>query len=189
MAGHSKWANIKHRKGAQDKKRAKLFGQLSRQVRAAVKEGKSGDPDQNPTLRTILDKAREANMPKENIQRAIDRGLGKSKTSSVQEMVYEAFGPGGIGLLITVVTDNVNRMSTELKYALSQYDGNLGAPGSVMYMFSRADNEVEEGYVCITPIPVEDEAQQQQLQDLMDAIRDNEDVEEVFCAGVWSGKE
>lgn len=188
MAGHSKWANIKHRKGAQDKKKAKIFGQLSRQIRTATREGKSGDPDQNPTLRTFLDKAREANMPKENIRRAIDRGLGKSDSGSVQEIVYEGFGPGGIGLLVTVVTDNANRMSSELKNVFSQFDGNLGAPGSVAYMFARAEGG-EESYICQTPIPVSDGSIQQQLQSLMDTLRETEDVEEVFCAGVWSGKE
>jgi YebC/PmpR family DNA-binding regulatory protein len=188
MAGHSKWANIKHRKGAQDKKRGKLFGQLSRQIRSAVKEGKSGDPDQNPTLRTILEKTREANMPKENIQRAIDKGLGKGASGSVQELVYEGFGPGGIGMLITVVTDNVNRVSSELKNAFSTAGGNMGAPGSVMYMFSRAESG-EDGYICTTPIPINDESAAQKLQDLMDVFRENDDVEEVFCAGVWAGKE
>lgn len=188
MAGHSKWNNIKHRKGAQDKKRGKLFGQLSRQIRAAVREGKSGDPGQNPTLRTILEKTREANMPKENIARAIDKGLGKGGSGSVQEIVYEGFGPGGIGMLVTAVTDNVNRMSSELKNALSKAGGSMGAPGSVMYMFNRADGG-EEGYICVTPIPIEDESTQQQLQNLMDALLEIEDIEEVFCAGVWGGKE
>lgn len=188
MAGHSKWANIKHRKGAQDKKRGKLFGQLSRQIRVAVKEGRSGDPAQNPTLRTILEKTREANMPKENIKRAIDKGLGKSGSGTVQEIVYEGFGPGGIGMLVTVVTDNVNRMSSELKNVFSTAGGSMGAPGSVMYMFNRAESG-EEGYICVTPLPIEDEGIQQQLQNLMDTFQENEDVEEVFCAGVWSGKE
>ncbi len=188
MSGHSKWNNIKNRKGAQDKKRGKLFGQLSRQIRAAVKEGKSGDPDQNPTLRTILEKTREANMPKENIQRAIDKGLGKGAAGLVQEIVYEGFGPGGIGMLVTAVTDSVNRMSSELKNAFSKAGGSMGAPGSVMYMFGRSLSG-EEGYICVTPIPVEDENTQQQLQDLMDSLLEIEDIEEVFCAGVWGGKE
>lgn len=188
MSGHSKWNNIKNRKGAQDKKRGKLFGQLSRQIRAAVKEGKSGDPSQNPNLRTILEKTREANMPKENIKRAIDKGLGKSATGSLQEIVYEGFGPGGIGMLVTVVTDNVNRMSSELKNIFSKAGGSMGAPGSVMYMFNRSAGG-EEGYICVTPIPVEDEKVAAQLQDLMDLIQENEDVEEIFCAGVWEGKE
>jgi len=188
MSGHSKWNNIKNRKGAQDKKRGKLFGQLSRQIRAAVKEGKSGDPDQNPTLRTILEKTREANMPKENIQRAIDKGLGKGAAGLVQEIVYEGFGPGGIGMLVTAVTDSVNRMSSELKNAFSKAGGSMGAPGSAMYMFNRSLSG-EEGYVCVMPIPIEDKNIQQQLQNLMDSILEIEDIEEVFCAGVWGSKE
>jgi len=188
MSGHSKWNNIKNRKGAQDKKKGKIFGQLARQIRTAVKEGKSGDPAQNPTLRTILEKTREANMPKENIQRAIDKGLGKGAAGLVQEIVYEGFGPGGVGILVTAVTDNVNRMSAELKTAFSRSGGSMGAPGSVMYMFNRSVSG-EEGYICTMPIPVDDENIQQQLQGLIDVLLEIEDTEEVFCAGVWGGKE
>ncbi len=184
MAGHSKWANIKHRKGKQDKIRAKLFGKLSRQIRTAVREGGTGDPDQNPTLRTYLDKAREANMPKENIQRAIDRGLGKEGSTPLKEKVYEGFGPGGVGILLTVVTDNVNRISAELKNIFSEHDGSLGAPGSVSYMFSR-DEVDKEGYVCSMPIPVNDPKIQAKIEELIDDLEENDDVEEVFCAGQW----
>ena len=188
MSGHSKWNNIKNRKGAQDKKNGKIFGQLSRQIRSAVKEGGSGDPEQNPTLRTILEKTREVNMPKENIRRAIDKGLGKSATGTVREIVYEGFGPGGIGVLVTAVTDNVNRMSAELKNIFSTAGGNLGAPGSVIYMFNRATSG-EEGYICVVPIPVKDKNIQEKLQNLINELLENEDVEEVFCAGMWSDKE
>ena len=188
MSGHSKWNNIKNRKGAQDKKKGKVFGQLARQIRAAVKEGKSGVPDQNPTLRTILEKPIIANMPKENIARAINKGLGKGASGAVQEIVYEGFGPGGIGMLVTVATDSVNRMSSELKNAFSKAGGSMGAPGSAMYMFNRSQSG-EEAYMCVMPMPVEDESTQQQLQDLMDAILEIEDVEEVFCTGVWGSKE
>lgn len=188
MAGHSKWDNIKHRKGKQDKLKAKLFGRLSRQIRTVVKEHGSGDPEQNPTLRTYLDKAREANMPKENIKRAIDRGLGKSGAVPLKEMVYEGFGPGGIGILITAVTDNFNRISAELKNTFSEFGGNLGAPGSVSYMFSRGEED-GEGYVCTMPIPVNDEATQDKLEALIEALHENEDVEEVFCTGEWEEKD
>jgi YebC/PmpR family DNA-binding regulatory protein len=188
MAGHSKWANIKYRKGAQDKKKGKIFGQLSRQIRAAVKEGGSGDPDQNPTLRTILEKAREANMPKENIKRAINRGLGKSDAGQLQEIVYEGFGAGGIGVLVSVVTDNVNRMSSDLKFLFSKYGGSLGSPGCVKYMFARQESG-EEAYLCTMPITVNDPATQEKLQDLINALLEIDDVEEVFCAGVWAGRE
>ena len=188
MSGHSKWNNIKNRKGAQDEKKGKVFGQLARQIRAAVREGKSGDPAQNPTLRTILEKTKEANMPKENIKRAINKGLGKGAAGLVQEIVYEGFGPGGVGMLTTVATDNVNRMSSELKNAFSKAGGSMGAPGSAMYMFNRSSGG-EEGYICVMPIPIEDESTQRQLQELMDALLEIEDVEEVFCAGVWGSKE
>lgn len=188
MSGHSKWSNIKNRKGAQDEKKGKVFGQLSRQIRAAVREGKSGDPTQNPTLRTILEKTREANMPKDNIQRAIDKGLGKGGSGTVQELVYEGFGPGGVGMMITAVTDNVNRTSGELKNIFSKAGGNMGGPGTVMYMFKRSTSG-EESYECTMPMLISDPKAQQQLQDLMDSFREIEDVEEVFCAGMWAGKE
>lgn len=184
MSGHSKWSNIKHRKGKQDKLKAKLFGKLSRQIRTAVREGKSGDPDQNPTLRTYLDKAGEANMPKENIKRAIDRGLGKGGSAPIKEMVYEGFGPGGVGILLTAVTDNVNRMSAELKNIFSEFDGSLGAPGSVSYMFTRDESD-KESYVCTMPIPVSDPKIVEKLEKLIEALQENDDVEEVFCAGEW----
>lgn len=184
MSGHSKWANIKNRKGAQDKKKSKIFGQFSRLIRAAVREGNSKDPDQNPTLRTVLDKARDANMPKENIKRAIDRGLGKSDGGQLQDILYEGFGDGGIGILVSAVTDNVNRMSSDLKFVFSRHDGNLGAPGSVKYMFARQEN-TPEAYVCTMPIPINDSHVQAKLQNLIEALLDLDDVEEVFCAGVW----
>lgn len=189
MAGHNKWANIKNRKGAQDKRKAKIFAQLARQIKTAVQEGGSGDPNQNPTLRTYLDKARIANMSNENIKRAIDRGLGKSATGQqFQEIVYEGYGPGGVGILVTAVTDNLNRTSSEIRRAFSMAGGSLGGPGSVMYMFQRADSG-DESYICTMPMQVTDESTQEKVQELMDVLLDNDDVEEVFCAGVWAGQE
>lgn len=192
MSGHSKWSNIKHRKGAQDALKGKVFGQLAKHIRIAVRQGGSGDPAANPTLRLILEKARAANMPKENVQRAIDRGLGKSGSGPVQEVVYEGYGPGGVGILVAAATDNANRTSGELRFIFSRAGGSLGAPGSVMYMFKRveanADGE-DSGYICTIPMPVTNLEQQQKLQDLIDELLDNDDVEEVFCAGQWEGSE
>ncbi len=185
MSGHSKWSTIKHKKGVTDAKRGKLFSQLSKNIRIAVKEGKSGDPKFNAGLRLWLDKARAANMPKENIQRAIDRGLGKGKGGNIQEIVYEGFGPHGVGLLIVSQTDNPQRTAGEVRTILSKAGGNLAGPGSAMYLFTRNGEE----YQVTMPMEIADENQQTELEELLDTLRENEDVEDVFCAGVWEGKE
>lgn len=178
MAGHSKWNNIKNRKGAADEKRAKVFAQLSKQIRIAVKEGKSDNPQFNPTLRLALDKARAANMPKDKIQRALDRGMGRGAAgTTIQEVTYEAFGPGGIALLIMAVTDNLNRTSSEIRFALSRNGGSMAGPGSAKYMFQRtADGE---GYETTMPMEVSD-ADGEALLTLIDALTEHDDVEEVF---------
>jgi YebC/PmpR family DNA-binding regulatory protein len=164
MAGHSKWNNIKNRKSAVDNQRARIFNQLAKQIRISVKEGKSGDPKFNPSLRMLLDKARAANMPKEKVQKAIDVGLGKSATGVIQEIVYEGFGPGGIGILAVAHTDNPNRTSSEIKFIFSRNGGALGGPGSAMYLFKREG----EDYQVVMPIPADDQAK--------------DDVEEVYHA-------
>ena len=179
MAGHSKWNNIKNRKGAQDTKRAKIFGQISKLIRIAVKEGGTGDPKNNPGLRVVLDKARAANMPSTNIDRAIQRGLGKSASgASIQEIVYEGFGPGGVAILAVSLTDNPNRTASEVKFAFSRNNGSLGGPGSAMYMFKRDTNG---GYVCTMPLDV-DENTASSVLDLVDALRALDDIEDVYIA-------
>lgn len=178
MSGHSKWNNIKNRKGAQDQLRSKVFSQLSRLIRAATKQGGSGDPKSNPSLRLILDKARVANMPKDKIQKAIDVALGKGDASRIQEIVYEGFGPGGVGMMIVALTDNVNRSSSEIRFALSKFGGSLGSPGSARYMFNR-DQEGE--FVATMKFPVSEE-DTYKLIELMDNLREIEDVEDVFVA-------
>ena len=115
---------------------AKVFSQVSRLIRVAVKEGGSGDPEMNPALRTALDKARSANMPKENVQRAIDRGLGKSASGAqLNEVVYEGYGPHGVGFLVTAITDNRNRTGSEVRSMFEKAGGSLGSPGSAAYLF------------------------------------------------------
>jgi YebC/PmpR family DNA-binding regulatory protein len=186
MSGHSKWSTIKHKKAATDAAKGKVFGRLSKKIRTAVKEGGSGDPDKNPSLRTVLENARTENMPKDKIKKAIDAGLGKGGSGRVEEIVYEGFGPNGVGFLVVAVTDNPNRTAAEIKFLFGEVDGSLGAPGSVSYMFSRGESG---GYVSQMPFQVEDEKQQQQLQKLIDNLRENEDVEEVFCSAEWPSKE
>ncbi len=179
MAGHSKWSNIKHKKGAADAKRGKVFSRLARQIRTAVKEAGSADPETNLNLRPLLDKAKQANMPNDNIQRALDAGMGKGQNGPVKEIIYEGFGSQGIGLLIVALTDNKNRTSSQLRNVLNKAGGSLGAPGSVTYMFTRGE---EADYVCSFPLEIPDESKQQKLQALIDELREQEDVEDVFCA-------
>lgn len=179
MAGHSKWHNIQQRKGAVDAKKAKVFCDLSKLIRIAVKRGGSGDQKFNPGLRVVLDKARAANMPNVNVERAIQRGLGKSASgASIQEIIYEGFGPGGVALLAVAHSDNPNRTAAEVKFAFSRNDGSLGTPGCAMYMFKR-DND--GGYACTMPIEI-DEMTFHSLMNLVDAIQAIEDIEDVYLA-------
>lgn len=186
MSGHSKWSNIKNKKGAADAKRGKVFSQLSKLIRIAVRDGKSGDPKFNPSLRLMIEKARAANMPQENIQRAIDRGLGKGKGGQIKEIVYEGYASGGVGLIIVAMSDNNQRTAGEVRAILSKAGGVLAGPGAVMYAFSH-----QEGgdYTPTMPMTLEDETQIESLTDLMDQLRDNEDVEDVYTAAVWQGKD
>jgi len=135
MSGHSKWANIQHRKGRQDKKRGKLFSKLIREVTVAAKYG--GDPSANPRLRAAIDKAKSQSMPKENIDRAISRGSGEEEGFNFEEVTYEGYGPGGAAILIECMTDNRNRTVAEVRHALSKFGGNLGSDGSVSYLFEK----------------------------------------------------
>lgn len=136
MAGHSKWANIQHRKGAQDKKRGKLFTKLIREITVAAKMGGS-DLDANPRLRLAVDKAKAQSMPKDNIERAIKRGAGETDGADFFEIRYEGYGPGGTAVMVDCLTDNRNRTVAEVRYAFSKYGGNLGADGSVNYLFNQ----------------------------------------------------
>lgn len=135
MAGHSKWANIQHRKGAQDKKRGKLFTKLIREITVAARMG-GGDIDANPRLRLAVDKAKAQSMPKDNIDRAIKRGSGDQDGDDYQEIRYEGYGPGGVAVMVDCMTDNRNRTVADVRHAFSKFGGNLGADGSVAYLFN-----------------------------------------------------
>jgi YebC/PmpR family DNA-binding regulatory protein len=136
MAGHSKWANIKHKKAAQDAKRAKVWTKLIREITGAARVG-GGDPDDNPRLRLAVDKAMGANMPKDTVERAIQRGAGGNDADNVEELTYEGYGPGGVAILIEAMTDNRNRTVAEVRNAFNKHGGNLGTDGSVAYLFAR----------------------------------------------------
>jgi YebC/PmpR family DNA-binding regulatory protein len=134
MAGHSKWANIQHRKGAQDKKRGKLFTKLIREITVAARMG-GGDIAANPRLRLAVDKAKAKSMPKDNIERAIKKGSGELGGDDFQEIRYEGYGPGGTAVMVDCMTDNKNRTVAEVRHAFTKFGGNLGSDGSVNYMF------------------------------------------------------
>lgn len=136
MAGHSKWANIQHRKGAQDKKRAKLFTKFGRELTIAAKEG-GGDPNFNPRLRLAIEKAKAGNMPKDILERAIKKGTGELEGVDFIEMRYEGYGPVGTAFIVDVVTDNKNRSASELRMTFTRKDGNLGTDGAVSWMFKK----------------------------------------------------
>ncbi|MDZ7769362.1 MAG: YebC/PmpR family DNA-binding transcriptional regulator [Woeseiaceae bacterium] len=135
MAGHSKWANIQHRKGAQDKKRGKLFTRLIREITVAARMG-GGDIASNPRLRLAVDKAKAQSMPKDNIDRAIKRGSGDLDGNDYQEIRYEGYGPGGSAVMVDCMTDNRNRTVADVRHAFAKFGGNLGADGSVNYLFN-----------------------------------------------------
>lgn len=142
MAGHSKWNNIKGRKGAQDAKRGKIFQKLSREIYMAAKSG-GPDPSTNPSLRLVLDKARSANMPNDNIQRAIKKASSAGEGENYDEVIYEGYGPAGVAILVHALTDNRNRTSTNVRVSFNKNGGSLGETGSVAYMFDR------KGYIAI----------------------------------------
>jgi len=137
MSGHSKWANIKRTKGAADAKRAGLFTKLTKGITVAARL-KGGDPDANFSLRLAIEKARAANLPKENIERAIKKGIGEIKgEAAIEELIYEGFGPGGIALIIKCLSDNKNRTASQIKHILTSHGGSLGSPNSVLWQFEQ----------------------------------------------------
>jgi YebC/PmpR family DNA-binding regulatory protein len=150
MSGHSKWSTIKRKKGAADAKRGALFGKLSKAITVAAREG-GGDPDMNPALGMAVQKAKEGNMPNDNIQRAIDKGTGAgADAAAIERISYEGYAPGGVAVLVEVLTDNRNRAASDVRYVFSKNGGKLGTTGSVSYLFERKGvilipiNEVDE---------------------------------------------
>jgi YebC/PmpR family DNA-binding regulatory protein len=143
MSGHSKWHTIKHKKGAADAKRGKVFTRIIKELSVAARSG-GGDPGMNPRLRTIIAEAKANNMPRENIERAIRRGTGEEPGVSYEEITYEGYGPGGVALLIQVLTDNKNRTVGEIRHMLGKHNGNLAAENSVAWMFSRKGQIIVE---------------------------------------------
>jgi len=136
MAGHNKWSKIKRQKAKEDRRKGKIFGKLVREITVAAREG-GGDPEHNPRLRLAIDKAKDAEMPLENVETAIKRGTGEIEGVEYRDVTYEAYGPGGVGLVVETTTDNPNRTVQELRHALDSHGGNLGTDGSVAWQFER----------------------------------------------------
>jgi len=173
MAGHSKWANIKHRKGRQDAARGNLFAKLCRAVEAAARQG-GGDPAGNAVLATAIDKARSASVPKDNIERAIKRGTGELVGERLDTFFYEGYAPGGVALLVQALTDNRNRAASDIRSAFTRNGGNLGEPGSVAYLFD------QKGYLLVEGD--EDEILMAALESGAEDVRQSGDQFEVITA-------
>jgi len=175
MSGHSKWHTIKHKKGAADAKRGKIFTRLIKELTVAARAG-GGDPDMNPRLRTIIAEAKANNMPRENIERAIRRGTGEEPGVSYEEILYEGYGPGGVALLVQTLTDNKNRTVGEIRYLLSKHNGNLAAENSVAWMFHR------KGQLIVEKAKIDEEALlNAALEAGADDMNDDGSVWEIIC--------
>lgn len=173
MAGHSKWANIKHRKGRQDAKRGKLFAKLIRAIEAAARQG-GGDLSSNPTLATAVQKAKDNSVPKDNIERAIARGSGSEEGVVYAEVWYEGYAPGGVALYVQVLTDNRNRAAADVRSVFTKNNGSLGEPGSVGYLFE------QRGYLLARGD--EDTVMLAALEGGADDVNRSDDVWEIVCA-------
>ncbi len=187
MAGHSKWANIKHKKAREDAKRGKIFTKVTREIIVAARLG-GGDPDKNPRLRRAIQKAKSVNMPKENIERAIKRGTGELEGVSYEEVVYEGYGPGGVAILVEAITDNRNRTVSEIRTIFSKHGGNLGEAGCVAWMFERKGvitvKDVDEDLLMEVAIEAgaEDVSQEEGLFSVITAVEDLDRVREAIEA-------
>lgn len=176
MSGHSKWHTIKHKKGAADAKRGKIFTRIIKEITVAARTG-GGDPDSNPRLRTIVAEAKSVNMPADNIKKAIQRGTGELPGQSYEEVTYEGYGPGGAAVIIDVLTDNRNRTVSELRHLLSKHGGNLGETNSVAWMFDK------RGYIVVDKTRAEEDAlMAAALEAGADDMRDDGDSWEVLTA-------
>ncbi|TMH62823.1 MAG: YebC/PmpR family DNA-binding transcriptional regulator [Betaproteobacteria bacterium] len=177
MSGHSKWANIKHRKAAADAKKGKVFTRLIKEITVAARLGGGGDPDTNPRLRLAMDKAREANMTKDSVQNAIKRGAGQLDGVSYEEARYEGYGPGGAAVLVDCLTDNRTRTVAEVRHAFTKNGGNLGSDGSVAYLFHHI------GQFIFAPGTSEDRVMEAALDaGAEDVVKNDDGSIELTCA-------
>jgi len=177
MSGHSKWSSIKHKKGAVDAKRGKIFTKLIKEITVAARMGGSGDPDANPRLRTAIAAAKAENMPKDNIERAIKKGTGELEGINYEESTYEGYGPGGAAVLVESLTDNKNRAVADIRHIFSKCGGNLGENGCVAWMFDK------KGYIVVERSAVdEDTLMEAALEAGAEDVREDESNYEVITA-------
>ncbi len=174
MSGHSKWSTIKHKKALTDAKRSKVFSKITSLVTIAARRG--GDPDKNPSLRTAIEKAREVNLPKENIDRAIKRGTGEIAGAVLEEVTYGAFGPGGVAILINAITDNKNRTLAEIKKILQEHNVKFTELNSVQWMFHREGAD----WIPNQPVKIDDETVKSELEALYESLDEQQDINEIY---------
>lgn len=179
MSGHSHWATIKHKKGAADEKRGQVFSKLARMITVAAREG-GGNPENNPKLRAAIEKAKSLNMPSENIERAIKRGTGELEGAKLEEVIFEAYGPGGIAIIIEGITDNKNRALNEIKQILNQNGGKLVGEGGARWLFER---KAKEGggleWVAKQEIEISNQDKEAAYK-LFEALDENDAVQEIY---------
>lgn len=188
MSGHSKWASIKHKKGAADAKRGKLFSKIIKELTVAARAG--GDPDSNPRLRTVIAKAKEANMPADNVDRAIKRGTGELPGVNYEEQIYEGYAPGGVAVIVEALTDNKNRAAAEIRAIFSRNGGNLAGAGSVSWMFHKkglisipkATAEEDQLFTLVTEAGAEDFKAEEDTFDVITSASDLEPIKKVLAS-------
>lgn len=177
MSGHSKWANIKHKKAAKDAKKGKIFTRIAKEITIAAREGGGGDPEMNPRLRLAIQNAKSVNMPSDNIKRAIQKGTGEIEGAAYEEIVYEGYAPMGVAVIVETVTDNRNRTFSELRSQFGKLGGNLGEPGSVAWNFDR------KGVIVIkTNGKTEDELLEYVLDSGAEDLEYDEESSRIVCA-------
>ena len=172
MSGHSKWSQIKHKKASTDAQKSRYFAKLARQITVVAKE-KGPDPSGNPKLRSMIEKARGLNMPSDNIERAIKSA--QAKEGALEEVLFEAYGPGGVAILISGITDNKNRASQEIKHILSEHGVKLASPGSARFLFEKTN----DGWQAQPAIEI-DEASRNSLKKLFEALDEHDDINEIY---------
>jgi YebC/PmpR family DNA-binding regulatory protein len=179
MAGHSKWANIKHKKARSDEKRGKEFTKIAKEITIAVRSGGGGDPEANSKLKLAIQKAKAINMPNENISRAIKKGTGEMESEAIEEIIYEGYAPGGVAIMLEIATDNRNRTASEIRHLFSKANGNLGESGCVAWMFKRA------GYIALNKENLQLDEEELMLTALefgADDVREEDDSYEVITS-------
>lgn len=179
MSGHSKWANIKHKKARSDEKRGKEFTKIAKEITIAVRTGGGGDPEANSKLKLAIQKAKAINMPNDNISRAIKKGTGEMESEAIEEIIYEGYAPGGVAIMLEIATDNRNRTASEIRHLFSKANGNLGETGCVAWMFKRA------GYIALSKESLKLDEEELMLIALelgADDVREEDDSYEVITS-------